>query len=316
MSNPIRTRCLVTGGAGFIGSHLVERLVADGHSVAVLDSFVTGKHENLANVRDRIDLFEGPTNDPEICRRAVEGAELVFHEAAIPSVPRSVREPIACHEANVTGTVVLLDACREAGVRRLVYAGSSSAYGDLAVESKSEDLKPEPLSPYAAAKLAGEHYLRAYHEVHGLETVVLRYFNVFGPRQDPTSEYSAVIPKFITAMLEGKRPTIYGDGTQSRDFTYIDNVVHANLLAATSETGVGGVFNAACGGAYTLLDLMTLLKELLDSPIEPMFEPARAGDVKHSLADISAARKALGYDVIVDFKEGLRRTAEYYRGLQ
>ena len=315
MSTPRRTRCLVTGGAGFIASHLVERLVADGHSVAVLDNFVTGKRENLASVIDRIELFEGSTFDEEVCGRAAEGAEIVFHQAAIPSVPRSVREPLSCHQANVTGTVVLLEACRIHGVRRLVYAGSSSAYGDLAVVSKSEDLKPEPLSPYAAAKLAGEHYLRAYHEVHGLETVVLRYFNVFGSRQDPNSEYSAVIPKFITLMLAGKRPAIYGDGTQSRDFTYIDNVVAGNLLAGWSEGAPGGVFNMACGNAYSLLDLVKQLQDLLGLPIEPIFEPARLGDVKHSLADITRAREVLGYDIVVDFREGLRRTAEYYRGL-
>jgi UDP-glucose 4-epimerase len=243
----------------------------------------------------------------------VDGVDYILHQAAIPSVQRSVDDPIRSNAANVEGTVRLLDAARRAGVKRVVYAASSSAYGDQPVPVKKENLLPMPKSPYAVSKLAAEYYLRAFTECYGLETVSLRYFNVFGPRQDPDSEYSAVIPKFITKCLRGQRPTIYGDGMQSRDFTYVDNNVRANLLAATAPGVAGRVFNIACGHSYSLLDLLAAINEILGTNIEPVFEAPRRGDVRHSLADISEAQKHLGYAVAVDFYEGLRRTVEWYR---
>jgi nucleoside-diphosphate-sugar epimerase len=262
---------------------------------------------------DRIELVEGSVADPAACARACDGARFVLHHAAIPSVPRSVRDPIGSHVANVEGTMRLLEAARAAGVARLVYAASSSAYGNQPEPAKHEGLVPMPLSPYAAQKLAAEHYCRAWTEVYGLETVALRYFNVFGPRQDPKSEYAAVLPRFITAMLAGQRPTIYGDGLQSRDFTFVANNVDAALRACVAPGAAGKVFNIACGTSHSLLDIVGLLNRVLGTRIEPIHEPARAGDVKHSRADISRARAGLGYDVAVPFEEGLRRTVEWYR---
>jgi UDP-glucose 4-epimerase len=306
---------LVTGGAGFIGSHIVEALARRGDRVRVLDDFSTGHRENLSGIIGSLELFEGNLLDGELLCRAMHGTDVVIHQAALASVPRSVERPAETHAACATGTLAVLDFARRAGVRRVVYAGSSSAYGDQPVAVKSEDLVPRPLSPYAAAKLAGEHYCRAFHATYGLEAVTLRYFNVFGPRQDPHSEYSAVIPKFVTAMLAGERPTIYGDGMQSRDFTYVENVVQGNLLAIDAQ-GIGGqVINVACGGELSLLELISALNRLLGIRIEPRFEPPRPGDVRSSRADITLAQKLLGYQVLIDFDEGLRRSIDFYRSL-
>ncbi len=309
------TRYLVTGGAGFIGSHIAERLVRDGHEVRVLDNFSTGHRRNLRPFEHGITLFEGDLTDEGLVRRAVEGVDVIFHEAALASVPRSVETPLDTHAACATGTLMLLDAARFAGVRRVVYAASSSAYGDQPYMAKRENDPPLPLSPYAAAKLAAEAYCQSFYHTYGLETVCLRYFNVFGPRQDPDSPYSAVIPLFITAMLEGRRPVVYGDGQQSRDFTYVANVVEGNLLAATAPDVAGRVINLANGRTTTLLQLLQLLDELLGTQVEPEFAPPRVGDVKESMADITLARRLLGYETVVDFETGLRESIDYYREL-
>jgi len=306
-------RYLVTGGCGFIGSNLAEYLVSQNHEVRILDNLSTGKRENISAFADRVEFIEGDLLDRVAVARAVEGVDYVLHQAALPSVPRSIEDPETSNRVNVEGTVILLHACVKAGVRRVVYAASSSAYGDQPTLVKSEDLLPRPKSPYAVAKLAGEYYMQAFTACYGLETVALRYFNVFGPRQDPTSQYSAVIPKFITAMLHGEAPTIYGDGTQTRDFTFVLNNVLANVAAAQAPAVAGRVFNVACGTSFSLLDLVREINSILGTSIEPVFAPPRAGDVRHSLADISAARAALGYDVVVDFHEGLRRTIEWYK---
>lgn len=303
---------LVTGGAGFIGSHLVERLVAEGHCVRVLDNLSTGSPANLERVAERIEFIEADVQDAAEMARAVNGMEVVFHQAALASVPRSVANPVETHNACATGTVVLLDECRKAGVRRVVYAASSSAYGNSPVMPKHETHLPEPLSPYAAAKLAGEMYLEAFAASYGLETVRLRYFNVFGPRQDPNGPYSAVIPRFISALVAGQQPTIYGDGTQSRDFTYVGNVVAANLRAARVPHVSGKVYNIACGTSLSLLELLKEICDLMDKPFEPFFAPPRVGDVLHSWADITAAERDLGYRAEIDLREGLRRTVEFY----
>ena len=306
---------LVTGGAGFIGSHIAEALVRRHDKVRVLDNLSTGHLSNLDPIRDQVELIEGDLLDTETVERAVDGVDCIFHEAALPSVPRSVKNPLATNAACVTGTVTLLDAARRAGVRRLVYAASSSAYGNLPYSSKREDDLPGPLSPYAVAKLAGEQYCRAFAATYKFETVAIRYFNVFGPRQDPNSPYSAVIPKFITAILTGTQPTIFGDGLQSRDFTYVENVVHGNLLAADAQDVAGRVFNVACGGNITLLDLLESLNKLLGTNVEPIFEKPRTGDVRQSLADISLARRLLDYEPQVSLHEGLARSIEYYKQL-
>ncbi len=311
---------LVTGGGGFIGSHIATALVERGDRVRVFDNFSTGHRSNLAHLADRasddrLEIIEGDLCDADAVGRAVKGVDCAFHQAALASVPRSVECPLDTNAACVTGTVTLLDAARKAKVRRVVYAGSSSAYGDQPTTSKRETDLPNPLSPYAAAKLAAEEYCRAFYATYGLETVTIRYFNVFGPRQDPKSPYSAVIPLFITAMLRGERPTVYGDGQQSRDFTYVENVVHANLLAADTPNVAGEVFNAANGRATTLLSLIEQLNERLGTRIEPNFEPSRAGDVRESLADISRARALLGYEPRVDFETGLKLSIDYYRSI-
>lgn len=303
---------LVTGGAGFIGSHIVERLVGQGESVRVLDNLCTGSLDNLAHLANRFEFHHGDLTHKEQVAKAVEGVDVVFHQAALASVPRSIAHPLDTHHACVTGTVMLLDACRQAGVRRVVYAASSSAYGNSPIMPKTETQLPAPLSPYAAAKLAAELYLEAFAASYKLETVRIRYFNVFGPRQDPNSPYSAVIPLFITALLQGKSPTIFGDGEQSRDFTYVHNVVSANLLAAHATGASGKVYNVACGGSISLLDLLKELCQLLNKPYAPRFAEARVGDVKHSWADIHRAQEDLGYRVEIDLREGLRRTVEYY----
>ncbi len=307
-------RVLVTGGAGFIGGHLVDALLAEGAAVRVIDNFSTGRRENLAHNLSRIELIEGDLCDPDATARAVKGVDTVFHEAAIPSVARSVNDPVASNRANVTGTVELLQACRVAGVRKLVYAASSSAYGDTEVLPKVETITPRPLSPYAVSKLTGEHYVTVFGRLFGFETVSLRYFNVFGPRQDPKSEYAAVIPRFITRMLRGERPQIHGDGEQSRDFCFIENTVSANLLAARARTS-GEVVNVACGARATLNELVTMINRQLGTDLTPEYGPPRAGDVRHSLADIGAARALLGYEVKYDLAAGLEKTVAYYRSL-
>jgi len=304
---------LVTGGAGFIGSNIVEELIHREERVRVLDNFSTGRRENLAPFLDQVDLIEGDLRDLSTVRRAVDGIDYVLHQAALPSVQRSVDDPLATHAANATGTLHLLTAARDAGIRRVVYASSSSIYGDSPTLPKQEDMRLAPKSPYAVSKLAGEQYCCAFAKVYGLETVCLRYFNVFGPRQDPTSQYSAVIPLFITAMLRGESPTIHGDGYQSRDFTHVSNVVQINLLAATTPGVTGRVFNVACGQRYTLLDLIAALNNILDVQIKPDHTTRRLGDVRHSLADITAAQEKLGYQVVVDFYEGLQRTVAWFR---
>jgi nucleoside-diphosphate-sugar epimerase len=303
---------LVTGGAGFIGSHLVEGLLAAGHRVRVLDDFATGRRANLAPLLREIDLREGSVLDPHALRGAMEGMRVVFHQAAIPSVPRSVRDPLRSNEVNVTGTLNVLLAARDAGVRRLVYAASSSAYGAAPGEARVETMPTQPMSPYAVAKLAGEQYCQVFARVYGLETVCLRYFNVFGPRQDPNSEYAAVIPKFIVALREGRPLTLFGDGTQSRDFTYVANVVQANLRAVQAPDAVGRVFNVGGGRQTSLNELVRELGWLAGVVPEVTYLPARSGDVPHSLADITGARAVLGYEPLVPFSEGLRRTWEHF----
>lgn len=303
---------LVTGGAGFIGSHMVDALVQAGHTVRVVDNFSTGYRENLAHVADKIDLREISITDRDALADAMQGVDYVFHIAALPSVPRSVADPIGCNDNNVNGTLNVLVTARDAGVKRVVYSGSSSAYGNVDSEYKTEDMAPRPLSPYAVAKLTGEQYCRAFTNVYGLETVTVRYFNVFGPRQDPNSAYAAVIPKFITAMLDDAPPTVEGDGLQTRDFTYIDNVVYGNLLACHTESVAGEVFNIACGGQINLLDMIAILNQILGKNIQPIFTDPRPGDVRHSRASIDKARRMLGYEPIVSFEEGLARTLAWY----
>ena len=309
------SRCLVTGGAGFIGSHLVRGLLDLDCQVVVIDNFSTGYESNLEAVASQIEVVRGDVADRDTVDEAIRGCRFVFHHAAMASVPRSMREPALCHDWCTTSTVNLLDAAVQQEVDRFVLASTSAAYGDSSFVAKREADSPAPLSPYAAAKLASEMYCGAFYRGFGLETVCLRYFNVFGPRQDPQSEYSAVIPRFVAMILEGKRPVIYGDGLQSRDFVYVGDVVRANLLAATQETAAGGVFNVARGSSVTLLELLEMLRELLGHDIEPIFEAPRPGDVKDSLADISQARRLLAYEPSVSIKEGLRQSIEYYREL-
>lgn len=304
---------LVTGGAGFIGSHLVEGLVRRGENVRVLDNFVTGKRENLEGLLDKIELIEGDIRDPDLVRGSMNGVDFVLHEAALHSVAKSVDEPEAYNDVNVRGTLNLLMAARDAGVRRLVFASSSSIYGETESLPEKEDQFPRLISPYAATKFAGEGYCRVFSEAYGFETASLRYFNVFGPRQDPGSEYAVVVPKFVICMLKDEPPPVHGDGAQSRDFTYIDNVVAATLAAATAKDVSGEVFNVACGKGYTVLDIVSHLNRLLGKSIEPRFTPPRKGDVRHTLADISKAKELLGFETKVGFEEGLKRTIEWFR---
>jgi UDP-glucose 4-epimerase len=301
-------KTLVTGGAGFIGSHLAEALLREGHEVRVLDNFATGRRDNLATLTGDLELMEGDIRSYERVHNAVSGCDLVFHQAALPSVPRSVQDPLTSTAVNVEGTLNVLLAARDADVRRVVCASSSSVYGQNPELPKHEALQTLPISPYAVAKLAGEGFCRSFHEVYGLQTVALRYFNVFGPRQDPNSQYSAVIPKFITMLQAGEAPHVHGDGEQSRDFTYIDNVVHANLVAAEHGPGDGSAFNVALGEKFSLNELLRMLREELGSDVEPTYGEARPGDVKHSLADIARARETLRYEPKVSFRDGLRRT--------
>jgi nucleoside-diphosphate-sugar epimerase len=306
---------LVTGAAGFIGSSLVRALLERGDQVRGIDNFATGKRENLKEVLERIEFREVDILDLDAMHRACEGVDYVFHEAAIPSVPKSVLDPLGSNRANIDGTVNVLVAARDAKVKRVVYAASSSAYGDTPTLPKREDMPPNPISPYAVAKLASEYYMVSFYRCYGLETVCLRYFNIFGPRQDPTSPYSGVLAKFSMQMLAGETPTIFGDGETSRDFTYIDNAVSANLLAARAPAAecAGRVFNCATGRRANLKETFELLKPLTGFRGNVNFGPERAGDVKHSLADITLAEKHLGYKPLVSFEEGLRRTVEWYK---
>jgi UDP-glucose 4-epimerase len=305
---------LVTGVAGFIGRSIAAALLARGETVRGIDNFITGKRSNLVGL-EAMDFIEGDLTDPAACAQACAGVEIVFHEAALASVPRSVADPVSTNQNCVDATLNVLVAARAAGVRRVVYAGSSSAYGDTPTLPKREDMLPNPISPYAVAKLAGEQYMRAFARVYGLETVVLRYFNVFGPHQDPTSQYSGVLAKFSLTMLAGKQPTIFGDGEQSRDFTYIDNVVSANLLAAAApaEKVSGQMMNTATGSRITLNETFNILCDLTGYHGKPAYAAERAGDIRDSLADIHLAEELLGYRPLVDFREGLRRTVEWYK---
>jgi len=307
---------LITGIAGFIGSTIARAVLAKGENVRGLDNLSTGKRENISEILDGIDFREGDLADLPLLREACEGVDYLFHQAAIPSVPRSVLDPLESNRANIDGTVNVLVAARDAKVKRVVYAASSSAYGDTPTLPKSEDMIPSPLSPYAVAKLASEYYMTSFWRCYQLPTVSLRYFNIFGPRQDPTSPYSGVLAKFITQMLKGEQPTIFGDGTQSRDFTFVENVVSANLLAckAPADRVAGGVFNVATGQRIDLNETFRVIKKLTGYPGEVRYGPERAGDVKHSLADLTRSEKHLGYKPIVNFEEGLRRTIDWYRG--
>ena len=308
----MRNRYLVTGGAGFIGSHIVRRLVRENQLVRVIDNFSTGHSMYLIDVLDSIEFVEGDLADPRVSDEAVMDVAYVLHQAAVPSVQRSVCDPIGTNRSNVTATLNVLESCRKAGVRRLVFAASSSAYGDTEILPKTEEMSPNPLSPYALQKLVGERYCKLYYDLYGLETVSLRYFNVFGPGQDPHSEYSAVIPKFITKILAKEPVTIYGDGEQSRDFTYIENVVEANLLALRAIEVPGNVCNIGCGDHLTLNTLIGLLEEILGIKADVTYTASKAGDVRHSLADITRARRLLGYEPKVMVKEGLRRTVQAF----
>lgn len=308
------TTYLITGGAGFIGSNIAARLVKEeGSKVKILDNFSTGKRENISAFLDRIEVIEADIRDFKEVKKSLEGVDYCFHQAALPSVERSVRDPLTSNEVNITGTLNILIAAKDLGVKRVIYASSSSAYGDTPVLPKREDMNPSPLSPYAVTKLTGEEYCHLFYTIYGLQTISLRYFNVFGPNQDPTSPYAAVIPKFITAILAGKEVIIYGDGGQSRDFTYIDNVVEANILATKTNMGFGETFNIACGQRVTLNELAKSLAKIFNVDIKPVHVDPRAGDVRHSLADISKAQTYFGYEPKIDFEKGLTLTVEWYK---
>jgi nucleoside-diphosphate-sugar epimerase len=304
---------LITGGAGFIGSNIVTELVNRGEKVRVLDNFSTGRRENLLPLLEKIQLIEGDLTDLETVREAVKGMDFVLHQGALPSIPRSIEHPIGSNNTNVSGTLNLLITSKDAKVKRLVYASSSSVYGNSSELPKVETQKPSPLSPYAVSKLAGEHYCQVFYRVYGLETVILRYFNVFGYNQDPYSTYSAVIPKFISCMSRKESPTIFGDGFQSRDFTFVSNVVEANLKATESGSAVGEIINVASGRSYTLLNLIAKINSILGFEIEPVFDSPKIGEIKHSLADVTKANKLLDYFVEVDFDEGLRRIIRWMK---
>jgi UDP-glucose 4-epimerase len=309
---------LVTGGAGFIGSNLVQALLSRGDKVRVLDNFSTGKRENLdfpdvpGDLVDNLEVLEGDIADLSICRKATEGIQYVLHQAAIPSVPRSVALPIESNSANIDGTLNLLVTARDAGVKRLLFASSSSVYGNAPGYPRKETIFPDPLSPYAVQKLTAEHYLRVFYELYGLETVSLRYFNVFGPQQDPDSDYAAVIPLFIKAFLTGTQPTVFGDGEQSRDFTYVDNVVYGNLLAVEAPDAPGKTMNLACGGQLTLNQLLAVLRKITGSDVEAVYTDPRPGDVRHSWADITLSEQILNYKTQVPLEDGLRRAVDYF----
>jgi len=306
---------LVTGGAGFIGSNIVKRLLKLGNKVRVLDNFSTGKRENLFpfKTNPNFQLFEGDLRSFHIVRDAVKGSEFILHQGALPSVPRSIQDPITSNDVNILGTLNILEAAKEFGVKRFVYASSSSVYGNSEKLPKVEDMPVNPLSPYAVTKYASERYCQTYFWLYGLETVSLRYFNVFGPNQDPTSQYSSVIPKFIKAIMNNEQPIIYGDGLQSRDFTFVENNVQANMLACLAPKAAGEVFNIACGQRFTLLDLVEEINKILGKNIEPVFVKDRPGDVKHSLASIEKAKELLSFNPKVSFKEGLEKTVEFFK---
>jgi len=306
-------RYLITGGAGFIGANLAHALVARGESVRILDDFSTGRPENLGGIEDRIEILRGDLRDPAIVARAIRGTEVILHQAALNSNPRSIKEPGPTNAVNVGGTLLLLEAARAAGVQRVVYASSSSVYGDTPGLPKTEEMPLSPKAPYGVSKLAAEHYCRVFTQVYGLPTVSLRYFNVFGPRQHPDSEYAAVIPRFLRRMLAGERPVIFGDGEQSRDFTAVENVVAANLLAAETTRGIGEFFNVACGQTSTLNQLVAWLNQLLGTDLPPIYEPPRPADIRHSYASIRKAEALLGYRPTLEVQEGLRRTVEWFK---
>ena len=305
---------VVTGGGGFIGSHIVEELLRRKQTVKVIDNFSTGRRQNTSTFGAGVEVIEADVADCPNLRDHLKGAEYVIHQAAIPSVPKSIIAPVPSHQANVNGTFQLLLACREAGVRRVVYASSSSLYGDSQVLPKHEGMTPNPLSPYGAQKLFGEIYCQVFTKTYGLETVALRYFNVFGPRQDPSSQYSGVLSLFITAVLQGRQPTIHGDGLQSRDFTYVENVVEGNLLACSASAVAGEAFNVACGERHTVNSTLQLINKIAGKDVAPIYQESRPGDIRHSQADITKAQKGLGYKPVVSFEEGLRRTVDWYRG--
>lgn len=302
--------CLVTGGAGFIGSHLTEKLLQQGEEVVVLDNLSTGKMDNLQPVLDKLKFIKGDIRDPECLRRIMPGIDFVFHQAALRSVPLSVTDPVSFNEVNVSGTLNLLIAARDSKVKRVIFASSSSVYGDT-VPLKKEEMPPRPVSPYAVSKVAGELYCSIFTHLYGVETVVLRYFNVFGPKQDPDSQYAAVIPAFISRVLAGEQPLIYGDGLQSRDFTFVENVTAANIKAAKSDNVSGKVFNIACGKRYTLLELLDKINAFLGKEIKPKFLPPRQGDVRHTLADVSLAKRYLNAEPMVEFEQGLKELIEW-----
>lgn len=306
---------LVTGGAGFIGSNIVSVLLAQGHEVRVLDNFATGKRENILPLmkNENLTMIEGDLRSFHIVRAAVKGVDFILHQGALPSVPRSINDPITSNDVNILGMLNILEAAKEFGVKRVVCASSSSIYGNSESLPKVETMPVNPLSPYALTKYAQERYCQIFSQIYGLETVALRYFNVFGPNQDPTSQYSAVIPKFVKLIMANKEPVIYGDGSQSRDFTFVENNVWANIQACTAPHAAGEVINIACGERYTLIELVQMINEILGKHIEPRFEPDRAGDVKHSLAAIDKAKAVLGYQVRVDFRQGLERTIEFFK---
>lgn len=304
---------LVTGGAGFIGSNICRKLISQGCFVRVIDNLLTGKKSNLSDIIDKIEFIEADMGDENVARKAVKDIDVVLHQGALPSVPKSIDNPTATHKHCVDATFTLLLAARDAGIKRFVYAASSSAYGDTPTLPKTETMLTKPLSPYAAAKLAGEYYCSVFYRSFGLETVSLRYFNVFGPYQDPTSQYAAAIPAFVTSILKDEPPTIYGDGEQSRDFTYIDNVVEANLLAARTEQTAGEVINIACGQRVTVNEIIHMINEFVGKKVKPIYTDPRPGDVKHSLADISLAERLIGYKPKVSFQEGLRLAIDWYR---
>jgi UDP-glucose 4-epimerase len=306
---------LVTGGAGFIGSHLAVRLAEAGHRVRVMDDLSTGRAANLESAKGRVELVKSDMRNPEDCLAVCKDVEFVFHQAAIPSVPKSVEQPQASHDANINGTFNLLRAAVQRKARRFIYAGSSSAYGNTKETEKHEAIPPAPLSPYAVQKLTGEFYARAFTECYGLETITLRYFNVFGPRQDPQSAYAAAIPAFVTAILSGRPPTVYGDGEQTRDFTYIDNVVHGNLLAMKAARTAGETVNVACGNRISINQVIAQINRLLGTKVVPHYVAPRAGDVRDSCADVRLAKSLLGYDPLVSFEEGLRRAIDFYRSM-
>ncbi len=304
---------LVTGGGGFIGSNLVRALLDAGHAVRVLDDFSTGKRENLTDIQDHIDLIEGDIRDLAICQSSCADMDVVLHQAALGSVPRSVEDPITSNEVNVDGTVNMLWAAKGAKVRRFVFAASSAAYGESDVLPKREDMLPAPISPYGVTKVTCEQYCRVFYEAYGLETFALRYFNVFGPHQDPTSQYAAVIPLFVSALLHNKQPVVFGDGEQTRDFTYIDNVVHANMLAGEAKEAHGEVINIACQTQISLNSILDILRELLETDTVAKYADVRAGDIKHSLADITLAKELLGFEPRIDFEQGLRKAIDWYK---